>query len=187
MKKPLSVLLVLLLVFSLTACISKERPSQDPAPAEADQEASAAEETGTAKSKVFSCEEMRITLTEEFMEEDGIDAYTGVFESANSAIFVLREDKSMLPGVDMDKYVDLVHEANANAGREVGDVHRKDGIPLFEYEFTNPQSNATFRYYTTLFESEEAFWLVQFTCYADEYKDHVSQFHTYARSVTFDE
>ena len=110
-----------------------------------------------------------------------------MYESSDSAVFILREDKSMLPGVDMDEYVELVHEANANAGREVGDVHRKDGIPLFEYEFTNPDSNNTFSYYTTMFESEEAFWLVQFTCFSADYKDMVSRFHTFARSVTFEE
>ena len=185
MKRFLSLLLALLLVFSLTACISKPHPAQDPAPAETDQEPAAAEEPADAK--VFACEELRITLTNDYAEEESVNGYTGVYESSDSAVFILREDKSMLPDVDMDQYVELVHEANANAGREVGDVHRKDGIPLFEYEFTNPDSNNTFAYYTTMFESEEAFWLVQFTCFSADYKGMVSRFHTFARSVTFEE
>ena len=189
MKKSLSILLALAIAFSLAACSSgkKTPPAADPQPAE---EAPAAQETETAaavKSKVFDCEEMEITLTDDFFREEGIDTYTGVFESNDAAIFVLREDKSLLPGVDMDQYTDLVLEANKNAGREVGELHRKDGIPLFEYDFTNPQTNQAFTYYTTMFESEDAFWLVQFTCYADKYKEHISQFHEFARSVTFDE
>ncbi len=188
MKKFTSLVLILLLVFSLTACLSRPRPSQDPAPAEAGQESAAADEPAdAADAKVFACEELRITMTNDYAEEESVNGYTGVYESSDSAVFILREDKSMLPGVDMDKYVDLVHEANANVGRDVGDVHRKDGIPLFEYEFTNPETNGTCSYYTTMFESEEAFWLVQFTCYAADYKGMVSRFHAYARSVTFDE
>ena len=188
MKKFTSLVLILLLVFSLTACISKPHPAQDPAPVEADQEPAAAEDPAdAADAKDFACEELRITLTNDYAEEESVNGYTGVYESSDSAVFILREDKSMLPGVDMDQYVELVHEANANAGREVGDVHRKDGIPLFEYEFTNPDSNNTFSYYTTMFESEEAFWLVQFTCFSADYKDMVSRFHTFARSVTFEE
>ena len=43
------------------------------------------------------------------------------------------------------------------------------------------------RQISTMFESEEAFWLVQFTCFSADYKDMVSRFHTFARSVTFEE
>ena len=186
MKRTLSILLALLLVFSLTACsLGKKIPAGQPEPEPAGTADPVPVETAD-NGKVFSCEEMRITLTDDFAEED-IDAYTGVFESSNSAVFVLREDKSLLPGVDFDNYVELVAEANQNAGREIGDIHRKDGIPLFEYDFTNDSTGQTFRYYTTIFESEDAFWLVQFTSFASDYKDLVDQFHKYARSVTFDD
>ena len=184
MKRSLSILLSLLLVFSMAGCTSgKTPPAADPQPAAE----SPAETAPSEKTKVFACEELRIRMTEDYAEEESVNGYTGVYESSDSAVFILREDKSMLPGIDMDQYIDLVMQANKDAGRDVGDLHRKDNIPLFEYEFTNPDSNNTFAYYTTMFESEEAFWLVQFTCFAEDYKGMVSRFHSFARSVTFEE
>lgn len=189
MKRFLTILLALLLAVSLAGCSSAKLAANPQPAANEPEETPSGTETeepaDSAKSKIFTCEEMQITLTEDFSEEEGIEAYTGVFESSNSAVFVLREDKSLLSGIDMDRYLELVVEANKNAGHEVGDVHRKDGIPLFEYDFTNPSTNQTFSYYTTVFESDEAFWLVQFTCYASDYSDMVSTFHKYARSVAF--
>ena len=189
MKKTLAILLALALAFFASACSlgKKTQPAPDPEPeAEAPAETQTTE-TDKETAKVFACEEMRITLTDDFAEEEGIESYTGVFESSECAIFVLREDKDYFGDTDLDDYAELVLDANKNIGRDVGDLHRKDGIPLFEYEFTNDSSGQTFKYYTTMFESEEAFWLVQFTCYTEDYKSMISKFHKWARSVTFEE
>ena len=187
MKKSFIILLALLLAVSLASCtFSVPKPAADPQPV-AEEETPAAEETPADNEKVFACEEMRITLTDDFTEEESINSYTGVFESSECAIFVLREDKYYFGDIDLDDYADMVLEANKNAGREVGELHRKDGIPLFEYEFTNDSTGQTFKYYTTVFESDDAFWLVQFTCYSDDYKDMLSKFHKWARSIRFEE
>ena len=191
MKKFASILLALLLVFSLAACsFGKTKPAADPVPApetEAEEPAAPAETEETAGEKVFACEELRITLTDEFVEESGIESYTGVFESKDCAVFILREDKSYFSGIGLDDYADMVVEANAKVGHETDKLHRKDGIPVFEYDFTNPSTNQTFSYYTTMYESDSAFWLVQFTCFDTDYKGLVDTFHKYARSVTFEE
>ena len=189
MKKSFIILLALLLAFSLASCtFSIPFPGTTPQPtAEHPEETQPVQETPTDDEKVFACEEMRITLTDDFTEEDSINSYTGVFESSECAIFALREDKYYFGDIDLDDYADMVLEANKNAGREVGELHRKDGIPLFEYEFTNDSTGQTFKYYTTVFESDDAFWLVQFTCYSDDYKDMLSKFHKWARSIRFEE
>ena len=189
MKKNSIILLALLLAVSLSSCtFSKPAPAADPQPvAEEPEQTQTQTETEAKNEKVFACEEMRITLTDDFTEEESINSYTGVFESSECAIFALREDKYYFDDIDLDDYAELVLEANKNAGREVGDLHRKDGIPLFEYEFTNDSTGQTFKYYTTVFESDDAFWLVQFTCYSDDYKDMLSKFHKWARSIRFEE
>lgn len=189
MKRILSVLLVFLLVFSLTSCsLGKKKLAADPQPAEeSPQNTAAAEEPVADNAKVFSCEELRITLTDDFDPVAGITSYTGVFNSDDEIVFILREDKGYFDEISLDDYAEMVVEVNENAGHIIEKLHKKDGIPVFEYEYTNPDSNVTYAYHTTVFESDDAFWLVQFTCYADEYKDHVEAFHKYARSVMFDE
>jgi predicted small lipoprotein YifL len=189
MKRFLSILLVLVLVFSLTACQSgKKKPAAEPAPAaEVPQNTTEPEEPEADNAKVFACEELRITLTDEFQEESGIDYYTGVFDTDDEVVFILREAKSYFGDISMDEYAEMVVKANEGVGHVIEKLHKKDGIPLFEYEYDNESTGMTYAYYTTMFESDDAFWLVQFTCLADEYKDHVETFHRYARSVSFDE
>ncbi|MBR5642341.1 MAG: hypothetical protein IKW92_09465 [Firmicutes bacterium] len=188
MKRILSILLALLLVFSLTACsLGKKTTTPDPQPVEESPQNTPAEEPVADNAKVFACEELRITLTDEFQEESGIDYYTGVFDTDEEVVFILREEKSYFGSISLDEYAEKVIEANENVGHIIEKLHKKDGIPLFEYEFDNESTGSTFDYYTTMFESNDAFWLVQFACYATEYKDHVETFHKYARSVTFDE
>ena len=188
MKRVLSILLALLLVFSLTSCsLGKKKTAADPVPAAESPQNTPVEEPVADNAKVFSCEELRITLTDEFQEESGIDYYTAVFDTDEEVVFILREDKSYFDEISLDDYAEMVVKANEGVGHVIEKLHKKDGIPLFEYEYDNESTGSTFSYYTTMFESDDAFWLVQFTCYAAEYKEHVETFHKYARSVTFDE
>ena len=130
----------------------------------------------------FYVEEMKISLPEDF-EESEAGGYTAVFANEDTAVLVIREDKADLEDYvkDMEEYVQLVLSANESRG--VKDVVYETGRPTFEYDYT--ASNATYRYYTVVYESDEAFWLVQFACAKDNYDAYKPSFVQFADMVVF--
>ena len=139
---------------------------------------------GSPKAKEFSIEEMKLTLTADFKEGE-YSGYTKVFESKDAAAFVLREDKSLLGGetISIDEYVELCRQANA--ARNPGEAKKEGSVPYFEYTFKNPETGVTYSYFTAMYESEKAFWLVQFACGEGDYAKKKADFIGYASSVKF--
>ena len=150
MKKLLAILLALALVFSVTACSSgqteepqtTDEPEVTEEPAESPAEEPAAEEP----SQVYACEELRITLPDTFQDStESIDApYTGIFESEDAALFILREEKELLESAvsSLDDYAELISYANADYNPGV--MQDNNGIPYFEYDFHNPDTDQDF-------------------------------------------
>ena len=139
---------------------------------------------GAAKEKTFSIEELSIKLNDSF-KASNYEGYTKCFENKDTAIFVLREDKSLLGGVTitLDEYAQLCRKSNE--GRNPGEITKEGTIPVFEYDFTNPDSKVTYHYYTTMHESEKAFWLVQFVCEASKASSRKAEFVNWAKTVSF--
>ena len=160
MKKVLAVLIAAVMVLSLAGCelFPKEKP--------------------------FSVDEMLITLTDAFAEAE-FEGYTKAFDSRKAAVFVLREDKALLNGVELSlaEYAELTKAANANRGP--GEIKTEDGLTYFEYESYGSDEQTIYSYFTTMFESKDAFWLVQFTGLRSEYEKLRPEFVKYAQSVTF--
>ena len=50
---------------------------------------------------------------------------------------------------------------------------------------TSEETQETYSYLTMLYKSEEAFWLLQFVCDAEQYEKLESKLFQYAASVTF--
>ena len=136
------------------------------------------------KEKAFSVEEMFITLNDTFTEAK-FEGYTKAFDSRNVAVFVLREDKSLLGGVEISlaEYADLTRAANA--GRGPGEVKNEDGLTFFEYDYYGNDGTTIYSYLTTMFESDQAFWLVQFACDQTQWDKLRPEMVKYAQSVTF--
>lgn len=121
--------------------------------------------------KKFTKEEMTITLTKGFKETE-MAGYTACYDSNKVAVFVLREAKSDFAEIeDMSllDYAELVRKANSSRlPSEVG--FDRSGF-YFEYSAYNSEEGKTYKYYTTLHESKEAFWLVQFAASTEDYTE----------------
>ncbi len=160
MKKVIAVLVAAVMVLSLAGCelFPKEQP--------------------------FSVNEMLITLTDAFTEAE-FEGYTKAFDSRKAAVFVLREDKSLLNGVELSlaEYADLTRAANSSRGP--GEIKNDDDLTYFEYESFGSDEQTVYSYFTALYESDSAFWLVQFAGERANYEKLRPEFIKYAKSVTF--
>ena len=133
----------------------------------------------------FAVEEMSIYLPSSFEEGDGSEyGITGLFGSENAACVVRREDKSDVGSFakDLAEYEALLLQANA----DYSPAPAKDasGRPVFEY--TADISGTSYSYYTTAFESEKAFWMVQFYTFTDDYEELKPLFEMWTDTVYFD-
>ena len=132
---------------------------------------------------LFGVNELNMWLPGEFQDFD-VEGYTCAYASNYALVLILEEEKSILTGYadNMDEYVNLV--VQANKGKGVTAANYENGRPIFEY--TVVSDGATYAYYTSAYESEESFWLVQFACYESDYATLRPLFVQWADSVTFD-
>lgn len=161
MKKIISVLLIIAALLSFAAC-------------------------GEASEKTFSKDGMSITLTDAFKEAD-VDGYTVCYDSKNVAVFILKEEFSLLEGAEnlkLDEYIELLRQSNSD--KNAGEAVTSDGLTYFEYTFLNEEENVTYKYFTTAIKSEDAFWMVQFSAKEDSYDEQKANFITWAKSVSFE-
>lgn len=140
--------------------------------------------------KVFQVEELSLTLDNSYSERTAA-GYNAAFSSGDKGIvvLVLREGKEFLGSAlgsampsTLEEYAALVRQNNIALGREVGEIKEDQGILFFEYEF---YFTITYKYYTAILQSEDAFWLVQFSCDTNNYDQYLDLFSTYVHSVTF--
>lgn len=136
----------------------------------------------TPEIKTFSSDGMTITLTDEFREAS-IENYTVAYDSKNVAVFALKEEFSLADGFDeysLEQYANFVTQANNLGSAEIKTV---EGLTHFEFSFTNPETNDVYRYFSYVYKSNDAFWLIQFATlndYADEYAQQITE---WAKSV----
>lgn len=158
MKKSISVLMSLLLLFCLASC-------------------------GEPAEEVFSKDGLTITLTDSFRETN-YENYTACYESSNTAVFALKESFDLLEGLEdytLDQYAELVK--NANSSKMPSEITETEGLTAFEYSFYNTDQDATFKYFTVVYKGVDAFWTVQFCCDKEDYEILKSEFIKYAKSV----
>lgn len=138
----------------------------------------------TPDAETFSSNGMTITLTDEFRETD-IEHYTVVYDSNNMAVFALREAFALAEGSEdysLEQYADLVIQANNLGSAEIKTV---DGLTHFEYEFTNPETKDSYRYFSYVYKTNDAFWLIQFTTLSENADEYAQQIREWAKSVDF--
>lgn len=138
----------------------------------------------SVKDKVFTCEELSVTLTEEYFETE-MEGYNACFDSANVAVFVLKEEFNLMEGFEdytLEQYANLVMQANSARNPERAD---KDGLIGIKYSFFNSEENQNYTYWASLYKADDSFWMVQFVCKAEEYEKYESYFVERAKTVTF--
>lgn len=132
----------------------------------------------------FSYEEMTITLTALFKEEE-VEGRT-VFTSNDVAVFVLRENfvagEIDLSGYTVRGYAELARENNpvmADATYE-----ETDGVPNMVYTYAGDDGK-TYVYFTTFYKSSNAFWIVQYFVNESGYESRKPKFIEWAKTVHF--
>ena len=134
--------------------------------------------------KTFSSNGMVITLTDEFRETD-IENYTVAYGSKNVVVFALKEAFTLADGFGdytLEQYADLVVQANNVGSAEIKNV---EGLTHFEYSFTNPQTNDVYQYFSYVYKTNDAFWLIQFSTLNENVDEYVHQITEWAKSVEF--
>ena len=135
--------------------------------------------------KAFSDNGMNITLTNEFIYTP-TDNYTNCYDSNKVAVFALKEEFSLLDGSEnftLEQYGDLVLQNNGFSSLEIKNI---DGLIGFEYEYTNPDTNDTYKYVSFVYKSNDAFWLVQFATLTENSDEYYSKITEWAKSVYFE-
>ena len=135
-----------------------------------------------AKDKVFTRAGLWIILTDEFVEKEYI-SQTVCYESPKVAVYALKEEFTMLPGLSgwtLKQYAEQTLDVN---GLDSGYFFSEKDYIYFEYE--KQVHGNEYTYYATCHKSEDAFWLIQFACFTKNYEDMKKDIVKYADSIDF--
>lgn len=135
--------------------------------------------------KVFSVEEMKITLTEDFVETE-LEGFTACYDSNVVGVLVLKEEFSLFEGYEdytVEQYGDLVLESNSLTSSVKLQNH--DGLTYFEYDYINPETNDEYNYFTVLYKSADGFWMIQFATLEENIETYRQSFIDWAKTVKF--
>lgn len=162
MKKLLACLLALTALFALVSCNADVRE---------------------AKEKTFSSNGLELTLTEAFKETTS-EGYTVCYDSSKVAVFALKENKAdfaSLGTITLSTYADLVKEVNK--AKAPSEILTKDGLTYMTYKFTNSDTDKEYSYLTVMYETDDAFWMVQFATLTEDYAEYESFLFDCAKTV----
>ena len=139
----------------------------------------------TPDAKDFSFNGMSIRLTDEFVKTD-IENYTVAYDSKNVAVFALKEAFTLADGFQdytLEQYGDLILQNNNLSSSKIEDM---EGLIGFEYEFTNPDTKDTYKYFSFVYKSNDAFWLVQFATLTENVDEYSSKIIEWAKTISFE-
>ncbi len=133
----------------------------------------------------FTCKEMSITLTDSF-KETSFEGFTVCYDSPDAAVLVLQESFDYMDGLEdltLEQYRDLVSSANPDT--EITPV-QIEGMYCMEHTYYDSKAKENYSYLSFTYKSEEAFWLIQFSCSTEKYEELKPTFISWAKTVTFD-
>ena len=136
--------------------------------------------------KTFSSGGLTITLTEDF-SEDSYVSKTAAFTSKDVMVIGLREPFALMQGLEdltVDQYAEMVLKAN---GRSVDELQSFNGIPGFEYDWTNEDVKQDYHYRTYTYKADDAFWTIQFIMLKKDAEEYQDKIDTWAATVRFGE
>ncbi len=134
--------------------------------------------------KIFSSNGLTISLTNEFKKAD-VEGYTIAYDSKNVAVFALKEEFTLADGLKdytPEQYAAVAIQANQLSSAQAKTV---DGLTYFEYDHTNSETNQTYHYFSYVYKSTDAFWLIQFATLDENANEYAPQIAQWAKSVMF--
>lgn len=137
-----------------------------------------------ANPKTFYSNGISITLTDKFIETD-VENFTVAYDSKNVAVFALEEPFTLADGFEeytLEEYAELVIETN---NLDTSKIDTYDGLTYFTHQYENTDTNETYQYYSYVYKTDEAFWLVQFATLEENTQDYVESILTWAKSIDF--
>lgn len=131
----------------------------------------------TPSPKTFTKEDFQITLTDDFKvtEEEGFFA---AYSSKTAMVFTVREEKEIFGDISLEEYGELVLQANGRTGAK---MNREEGFVWFEY--TDTPGEQEVYYLAVCYQSEDAFWIVNFATPASNRGEYKDMFFNWAKTV----
>ncbi len=160
MKRVMTVLMALTLLFCLAACGPKD--------------------IFEVKQKQYTKDGMSITLPKVF-EEVNYGGLTVCYNTDEITVFVCKET---VKAESLEEYADIVYENNADV--DPSPIEKIEGLTTMEYSYYNPAAQVRIWYFTVMYEGPDAFWQFQFACDDAHYEAYKPHFIEWAKTVTFD-
>lgn len=135
--------------------------------------------------KTFTADEMQITLHDGFTEVE-LENVHACYATKEVVVFAIKEavaDAPMLEGLTLEEYGELV--LDGNLVDESIQLQKVDGLTCFEYLATNPDNGVDYIYFSVVYQSADAYWLVQFATPEEKIQDYSRSFVEWAKSVAF--
>ena len=114
-----------------------------------------------------------------------MSGYTLCFDSADVAVFVLKESFNEFVGKDIpntvEEYAEIVRASNHD--KQPSEITNIDGLVTMEYSFHNSENGTTYKYLSVMFKGSDAFYLVSFATDINKYENAKPHFIDYAKSV----
>ncbi len=137
-----------------------------------------------AEPKTFSANGLTITLTEDF-ENSGYSSYSAAYASDDVFAVTLKEDFvyfEELPA-SLTEYAEILRDAN----NLDADIIENDGLVYYTYDIYDIDTQELYRiFYVFVYQTDDAFWSVQFAVDADSIEKQRENIFTYAKSVSFE-
>lgn len=140
-----------------------------------------------SKTKNFSAAEMNIVLPKDFTPITGRDDLIACYGTNDVSVYIQKEpitEDSELKLYDLNNYrFNLLHKN----GLTYADLKNTEGNAYFVYDYVNEASNVTYTFYTFTYQSDNAFWIVQFATEKVNASKFEADIIQWADTVTFAE
>ena len=138
---------------------------------------------GGTKTKLYSCEGLTIEVPANYKEVTGEAAqqYTFALSNNKTTVMGLREEKAILEALGMDltleEYASVIQSSN-NKQMSVSTYNNQ-----IIMEFDSYVDGKPYTYLASVYESEDAFWLIQFASLKSDHEKYRGDFFSQLLSV----
>ncbi|MBR6652789.1 MAG: hypothetical protein IKL30_06455 [Anaerotignum sp.] len=138
---------------------------------------------GGAKTTVFSYEGLTVEVPRNYKQITGaeVDAYTFALANSKASMMGIREEKAIFEAYGLDptleEYANMVQAAN----QKEMDMSTYNGQIMMN--FTSTVNGETYEYLASVYESEDAYWVIQCGCRSKDYEKYRGDFFSQLLSV----